>query len=66
MTLNSSTGELSGTPTADGTSNFTITATDANSATGARAYSLVIGVQPVQPMRSLLQWPLTAVRIPLP
>ncbi|WP_230432317.1 Ig-like domain-containing protein [Plesiomonas shigelloides] len=28
-------------------STFTITATDANSATGARAYSLVIGVQPV-------------------
>ncbi|WP_230405429.1 putative Ig domain-containing protein [Plesiomonas shigelloides] len=47
LTLNTSTGELSGTPTADGTSNFTITATDANSATGARAYSLVIGVQPV-------------------
>ncbi|WP_230432433.1 putative Ig domain-containing protein [Plesiomonas shigelloides] len=47
LILNPSTGELSGTPTADGTSNFTITATDANSATGARAYSLVIGVQPV-------------------
>ncbi|KAB7702952.1 IPT/TIG domain/outer membrane autotransporter barrel domain-containing protein, partial [Plesiomonas shigelloides] len=47
LILNTSTGELSGTPTADGTSNFTITATDANSATGARAYSLVIGVQPV-------------------
>ncbi|WP_329959831.1 Ig-like domain-containing protein [Plesiomonas shigelloides] len=47
LTLNTSTGELSGTPTADGTSNFTITATDANSATGTQAYSLVIGVQPV-------------------
>lgn len=38
----SSTGTLSGTPTAAGTFNFTIRATDANSFTGTRAYALVV------------------------
>ena len=40
----SSTGDLSGTPTVSGTFNFTVTATDANGQTGARAYSLVVAV----------------------
>ena len=40
----SSAGSLSGTPTASGTFNFTVTATDANGQTGSRAYSLVIAV----------------------
>ncbi|MDX2041846.1 MAG: BACON domain-containing carbohydrate-binding protein [Acidobacteriota bacterium] len=35
-------GTLSGTPTAIGTANFTVTATDANGCTGTRAYSLQI------------------------
>ncbi|MBB3455021.1 hypothetical protein FHT86_003320 [Rhizobium sp. BK313] len=39
----SSAGVLSGTPTAGGTFNFTITATDSLSFTGSKAYSLVIG-----------------------
>ena len=38
----SSAGLLSGTPTAAGTSNFTVEATDANGCTGSLAYSLVI------------------------
>lgn len=37
-------GTLSGTPTAGGSFNFTITATDASSFTGARAYSLTVDV----------------------
>src|SRR5262249_19213423 len=36
-------GLLSGTPTTAGTFNFTVTATDANTCTGTRSYSLVIG-----------------------
>lgn len=36
-------GLLSGTPTATGTFNFTVTATDANVCLGSLAYSLVIG-----------------------
>ncbi|SCB47007.1 Putative Ig domain-containing protein, partial [Rhizobium miluonense] len=39
----SSGGMLSGTPTAAGTFNFTITATDSLTFTGTRAYSLTIG-----------------------
>ncbi len=42
LTLNTSTGVLSGTPTAQGTFNFTMRATDVNQCTGERAYSLVI------------------------
>lgn len=38
----STTGTLAGTPTAGGTFNFTVTATDANSFTGSRAYSLTV------------------------
>jgi hypothetical protein len=39
----SSGGLLSGTPTAAGTFNFTVTATDANQCLGTHAYQLVIG-----------------------
>ncbi|PLC43482.1 autotransporter outer membrane beta-barrel domain-containing protein [Ralstonia pickettii] len=46
LTLTSS-GVLSGTPTAGGTFNITITATDANSFTASRAYSLTIGAPTV-------------------
>lgn len=38
----SSTGSLSGTPSAVGSFNFTVSATDANSFVGSRAYSLVV------------------------
>ena len=36
-------GEISGTPSASGTFNFTAVATDANAQTGARSYSITIG-----------------------
>lgn len=39
-----SNGTISGTPSADGTYSITVTATDANGATGTVTYSLVIGV----------------------
>ncbi|MGH8079223.1 MAG: putative Ig domain-containing protein [Lysobacter sp.] len=42
LTLNTTTGALTGTATAAGTFNFTITATDANSFPGSRAYTLVV------------------------
>jgi hypothetical protein len=42
----SSGGALSGTPTAMGTFNFTITATDANLCTGSQSYSIVVGAAP--------------------
>jgi len=42
MTLNTSTGALSGTPTAGGTFNFTVTAHDVGLSTGSQAYSLVV------------------------
>ncbi|MDQ3012462.1 MAG: putative Ig domain-containing protein, partial [Acidobacteriota bacterium] len=38
----SAAGVLSGTPTANGTFNFTVTATDANGCTGMRAYTVII------------------------
>ncbi|MEP7339870.1 MAG: putative Ig domain-containing protein, partial [Acidobacteriota bacterium] len=39
-------GALSGTPTAGGTFNFTVTATDANGCTGLQAYTLAINCSP--------------------
>ncbi|MFK0278489.1 putative Ig domain-containing protein [Ensifer sp. NPDC090286] len=38
-------GRLSGTPTADGPATFTVTATDANNATGTASYSLAVAVE---------------------
>ena len=43
LSLDGSTGEITGSPTTTGFSNFTITATDATSATGSRAYSISVG-----------------------
>ncbi|MFU1552419.1 putative Ig domain-containing protein [Aeromonas sp. A04] len=45
LSLNTGTGAISGTPSASGTSNLTVTATDANSATGSQAYTLTIDAQ---------------------
>jgi hypothetical protein len=39
LTLDPNTGVLSGTPTANGSYSFTVTATDANGCTGSQAYS---------------------------
>lgn len=38
----SSSGQISGTPTAAGTSNFSVTATDANGCTGSQSYSITV------------------------
>ena len=46
LSLNTSTGALSGTPSSSATSNFTVTATDANSATGSNAYSITVSGLP--------------------
>ena len=43
LTLNPSTGAITGTPTGSGTSAFTIGATDANGNTGSRSYSVNVG-----------------------
>lgn len=42
LTLNTN-GTLTGTPTASGTFNFTVTATDLNNCTGSQSYSISIG-----------------------
>ena len=42
LALNASSGLISGTPSSAATSNFTVTATDGNGATAARAYSIVV------------------------
>ncbi len=42
LSLNPATGAITGTPTAFGTFNFTITATDSNGCPGSRLYSMVI------------------------
>ena len=42
LSLNTSTGAITGTPTTAGNTSFTITATDANSITGAANYTLAV------------------------
>ena len=42
LSLNSATGAITGTPTAVGTSSFTISATDGNGCPGSQAYILVV------------------------
>ena len=42
LTLNTSTGVISGTPTVAGTYNFTITVVDANAYTGSHAFSITV------------------------
>ncbi|PYP89366.1 MAG: hypothetical protein DMF61_03920 [Blastocatellia bacterium AA13] len=50
LTLNATTGVISGTPTAAGAFNFTITAIDANGCPGSRPYSIVITGAPQCPV----------------
>ena len=47
LTLNASTGLVSGTPTAAGPSTFTVRATDGTGATGSRSYSVTMAVAPI-------------------
>ena len=44
LALNSSTGVISGTPTAAATYNFTIEVTDANGWTGTQAFRIIVGI----------------------
>lgn len=44
LALDSGTGVISGTPTIAGTYNFTVTATDANGFTAARAYAVIVAL----------------------
>ncbi len=53
----SNAGELSGTPTAAGTSNFTVTATDANGCTGNKSYSLAVACPTITITPSSLSGP---------
>jgi hypothetical protein len=50
LMLNATTGVISGTPTAAGTFNFTITATDANGCPGTRPYTMGIAGAPGCPV----------------
>src|SRR5437868_14074711 len=50
LPLNATTGVISGTPTAAGAFNFTITAIDANGCPGSRPYSIVITGAPQCPV----------------
>jgi hypothetical protein len=43
LTLNPASGVIGGAPTTNGTSNFTITATNAGACSGSRAYQIIIG-----------------------
>ncbi len=54
LSLNSSTGLLSGAPTATGTFSFTIYATDSNGCFGGQSYSLVIGCQTLSLLPTML------------
>jgi hypothetical protein len=53
LTLNASSGVISGTPTSAGTFNFTITATDANGCPGSRPYTIGIAGAPGCPVITL-------------
>jgi len=46
LTLNSSTGVISGTPTVDGSTSFVVRVTDASSATATRTFSISTGANP--------------------
>ena len=56
MTFTAGTGVLNGTPTAAGTFNFTITATDTVGATGAQAYTIVINAAVTVSPATLPNW----------
>ena len=53
LLLNSSSGVISGTPTASGTSNFTVQVTDTNGATDAKALTIVVNAYPAVTTSSL-------------
>jgi Concanavalin A-like lectin/glucanases superfamily/Putative Ig domain/FG-GAP-like repeat/FG-GAP repeat len=58
LTLNSQSGQLSGTPTAAGAFTFTVTATNTSGCSGSRAYTLTIDLTPscVAPPAGMVAW----------
>lgn len=70
LTLNASTGAITGTPSAGGTFNFSITATDSSTGTGpytaTQAYSIVVNAAPVAGNSSLtVAYDAGATNVPL-
>jgi large repetitive protein len=63
LSLNTTTGAITGTPTTAGNASFTITATDANSVTGAANYSLAVAAQSVALALSPSSGALTAATV---
>ncbi len=55
LTLNPATGVISGTPTASGFSNFTVSATDANAQVATQATSIYVAPQPTLTYPTALQ-----------
>jgi uncharacterized delta-60 repeat protein len=56
LTLNSSNGKLSGTPTAAGSYTFAIAATDSVGASGSKNYIVIINPTPTITMTALANW----------
>lgn len=56
LSLNATSGAITGTPSASGTFNFTVTATDTVSATGSRAYTVVINAAVNIITATLVDW----------
>jgi hypothetical protein len=56
LSLNSSTGAITGTPSATGTFNFTVIVTDGIGDTASQAYSVVINADPTITTKTLSNW----------
>lgn len=61
LALNASSGTVAGTPTAVGTFNFTVTATDNGSFTGARAYAVTVAAPTISVVPTSLPAPVVGV-----
>ena len=56
LSINTSTGVISGTPTTTGTYGFNASVTDANSAVFTKAFSIIVAAAPVVPPVSSTSW----------
>jgi hypothetical protein len=59
LSLDSTTGQLTGTPTAGGSSSVTFTATDANNATASKSFTFTVFEQPLDQYGGLTNKPCT-------
>jgi hypothetical protein len=66
LSLNTSTGAITGTPSAAGSASFTITATDSNSVSGSAAYTLAVSVAASTPNALFQNNPLIWLGTPNP